>query len=177
MKIGNRQFTEPYTVLEVIPRADGPVVFKAQAVLDTSAFDALCPRPRPPIVQRPGQASIQNVEDATFKTKVLDYSQKRMNWLVLESLKATPDLVWEKVILEKPETWGLWTEELKEAKFTEIEITRIFNAVFKANSLDESHLENARKDFLASEALKNLSISPMDGQQNTPSGEPVSVTA
>lgn len=173
MKIANREFRKPYEIVQVIPREDGPVVFKARAVLDFSNFDKLCPLPSPPFIRRPGEPTAQNVEDPKYKQKLIAWSQKRSAWLVLESLKATVDLIWEKVKADDSETWALWSKELEDGFFTQNEINLIYRAVARANSLDENHLEQARKDFLAMAALQNELSSQKAEPTNTPSGEPV----
>ena len=51
MKLAGRKIEGANVEYIVLPRGDGePLVLKAQAILDYSPFDMLCPPPRPPTV-------------------------------------------------------------------------------------------------------------------------------
>ena len=68
--------------------------------------------------------------------------------MIVYSLQSTPELEWEIVNYDKPETWASYEEELREAGFSEIEIGRVVMGVMRANSLDESLIDEARNSFL-----------------------------
>lgn len=174
MKINGREFKTKNTQVIVIPREEGPAVFKAEAVTDYSTFDSLCPPPRPPIIQRPNQVPVEDPTNLEFRQKVGVWAQKKGQWAIIQSLKATPGLVWEKVLDGDPETWKYWIEELKESHFTEAEISKILQAYMRANSLDEAFLEEARKSFFIGEreAREKLS-SPTEEPTSTQSGPAV----
>lgn len=151
------------------------IVFKVRAVLDFSEFKKLNPVPTAPFIKRPGQAAVPNLEAPEFRAALLLHSGRRVNWIVLKSLEATPGLKWDKVNLSDPTTWDLWKTELTEAYFSEEEIIHILNAVIRINGMSEEHLDLARQSFLASKgAAQNKSSSPTeaDDQQTTQLGEP-----
>lgn len=178
MKIGTREFKNPHEETEVFPREGGPVVFKARAVLDYTAFNQLCPPPIPPFLKRPGQAAIKNISDPKYTLALQEYAEKKSSWMILESLKATPDLVWDTIKFDDSSTWKNWSKELEEAKFSQGEIQLILRAISRANSLDEAYLEEARKSFFLSQVQQQSEQSfQKEDQTSTPSGEPVNVSA
>jgi hypothetical protein len=136
----------------VLPRGDGnSIVFKAQAVIDYAAFEKHCPPITVPRSQRPGGDWFENPEDPEYKAKADERSGREIDWMIIESLKATEGLTWEEVNPDRPDTWKFWKEELKKAGFSKIEINRIFNGVWAANSLDERLVKQARETFFRSQ--------------------------
>lgn len=174
MKLGGRKLSEVNIEEIFIPRKDGDLRFIAKGVNDNSDFDKLCPQPKPPIRIKPGGERVQNVEDAAFKAANKRYADQKFAWIVIQSLRDTPDLEWEKVKLDDPNTWVLWQEEMKESGFVDAEIQRVVYGCMSANGLNEARIEEARKSFLAGmEAQKENSSSPSTELTFTPSGEPV----
>jgi hypothetical protein len=161
----------------VLPRGDGePLVLKAQAILDYSPFEKLCPIPRPPSVIKPGGVRSYNVEDPRYIQALSEHGARRSAWIVLTSLRlGTPDLEWETVDYGDPNTWQGYIDELRAAGFSEVEIIRVVKGAMAANALDDNKLEEARKAFLRSlEARAGQSCFLTDGPNSTPSGEPAS---
>lgn len=154
MKINGKKIAGPNIEIVVLPRGDGEnLVFKAQAVLNSDDFDKICPRPEPPVRVGKGGIKVQNIEDLGFKAELLQYGEMRMAWIILQSLKATEGLEWETVDLSDPSTWKNYNSELKDSGLAEMEISRIINCVFDANSLNEEKVKAARDSFLASVAV------------------------
>ncbi len=153
MKLGNTVFA-PNVVTIVIPRDTGNVVFKATAVFDYEPFAKLCPEPAPPVGMKPGGIKVIQTNDPAYRAATLERNVQLNRWIVLESLKATEGLTWEKVDLENPETWKYYREELKDAFFTNAEINLIVDGCLEANSLDETKLEEARNAFLVGQAAE-----------------------
>lgn len=150
MKIPGIEKPQANVVIVPIPRANSQdIIFKVQAVIDREPFDKLCPAPIPPIIVRKGGVKSANVEDSKYKEEVSKHARHYSNWVIIQSLKATEWLEWEKVDLSNPETWHLYEEEFKEAFLTDAEISRIVNGVYEANGLDEDKVDEARKRFLA----------------------------
>lgn len=173
MLINGRKISGPNIELIVIPRGDTEIVFKAEAVLDFEPFRKLCPAPKPPEIMKRGEGIVLNVEDPFYKKEVEQYNNKRVDWMVITSLRATDGLQWESVKYEDPSTWASYKDELRESGFGEYETNRIINGVMRANSLDESKIEEARKRFLLGQQQHQPnSSSQKDAQNNTPSGEP-----
>ena len=155
MKIKGKKIAGPNVETVIIPRSNGQhIVFKCAAVLDYSDFEKLCPDPKPPKVQKPGGEWLDDIESGDYKIATNLHLMQNMNWMILRSLSATDDLEWEKVKLSDPTTWELWTEELKEAGFSRIEIGRIRDGVWKANCLDEKMIDEARKSFFHSQGVQ-----------------------
>lgn len=179
MKINGRKIEGPNVEIIVLPRGDGEdIVFKAQAVLDFEPFRQLCPAPTPPTMIQRGVGRVADVENKVYKKQVEDHNQRRTDWIIITSLRATEGLEWEKVQYNDPTTWHLYKDELKESGFGELEINRIFNGILTANSLNEDKMEEARKRFLLGQAkMSPNSSSPLSEQTNTQSGELVNGSA
>lgn len=127
----------------------GNLVFTASAVLDDTNFEKLCPRPRPPLVTRPGGISSLNTEDEDYKKAMNVWGANKVNWIILESLKATETLQWETVDLSDYTTWVNYRKELQDSGFSVGEVKIILAAVWEANALDEQKLDAARESFLS----------------------------
>lgn len=153
MKIKGQKLEKLNIEIIAIPRANGDdIIFKAQAVLDRAQFEALCPDPTPPSIMRKGDTvGKPDYTNADYIKKVEQQNEFFFDWLFLTSIAATPDLEWETIIMTEPSTWSKYRDELKESKFTDIEIGRIITGVSRANSLDEKRVEEARQRFIAGE--------------------------
>lgn len=149
MKIAGKKIEGPNVELIIIPRGESQIVFKAQAVLDFSDFDKLCPAPVAKVKMFPGGKTIQDVESPEYKKELTKYSEKRIAWLYLQSLKSTEGLEWETIDMSNSDTWNNFDSELKSAGFSAIEIMRITSGIMSANSLNETKIEEARNRFLA----------------------------
>lgn len=134
----------------VIPRPDGDLVFKAQAVLDMKPFREMCPEPKPPTVMLPGGVKKEDFDDKNFKGAVKQFAEKRYAYIVLKSLECTPELEWETVNINKPETWLNWEQEIKDAGFSVQEVIAIQTGIATANALNQDKLDEARNRFLLS---------------------------
>lgn len=145
MKIGGVQVTPSQEIL-VLPRDGGDIVIKAKAYRVGDEFDKLCPMPTPPMVTTK-EGSSPDWSDKDFKAQIATRDERRFAYLVLKSIEDS-QIEWEKVDLDKPNTWTKWGDELIEAGITEVEVNRIVNAVLAANSLDEAKIKQARERFL-----------------------------
>lgn len=176
MKIKGKKIEGANIEVIPIPRGDGvpDVIFKAQAILDYESFNKLCPIPIPPTIVKPGGIKILNVEDPVYRQDLTLHSQKRMDWTVVESLRATEGLEWETVQMEDSSTWCNYKTELKAAGFCEIEVVRIVTGVYVANAVSQEKVEEARERFYLGEAAKRVTISSLpDEPLSTQSGVPV----
>jgi len=154
MKINGRQFTKPYEVLCVLPRdGEEDIVFKAQAVLDYSEFEAMCPVPEPPSIQKHGQKkSVPDFQDKKYLEKLEKYNEQRFVWVAMKSLSITPGLEWSFLDPSDPDTWHDIEREFKSAYLSDAEGSLILSKVLEANSLDQTKLDEARQRFLAGQA-------------------------
>lgn len=160
-----------------IPRQGKVLHFIAKGVNNLDDFDKICPKPKPPTRIKPGGVKVENVEDPNFKTAITRWGEQRFAWMIINSLRDTPGLEWEKVDYANPNTWTDWQKEFLESGFVDAEIQRIIAGVMSANGLNEARIEEARKSFLAMQAVQNeQSTSPPEGQQDTPSGEPANAS-
>ncbi len=149
MKIAGKKIEGRNVEVIILPRPLGTdIILKAEAVLSMDSFYRLVQEPKPPSRIMPGGATVAAVNDPNFKLQLGDYQNKRLAFLILESLKATPDLEWETVNAEDPNTWMNWEKELLDSGFSAIEVGRIRTGVFNANCLNESLIEEARASFL-----------------------------
>lgn len=178
MKIHGKKISGPNIELVVIPRNDGDLVFKAQAVLDYEDFEKLNPMPQPPGVMRPGGVMSYDTSDTKYNEAIDEWARSKTHYMVLKSLEATDGLEWETVKMGEPDTWNLYQQEMNDAGLSPAEIGRIITCVTDACGLNQTKIDEATKRFLAgqAEAQKEQS-SPSSELKNTPSGTPASVSA
>lgn len=178
MKLNGKVLKGPNIEIVVIPRTDEDIVFKAQSILDFEAFTKLCPIPKPPDIIKRGEGRVSNPEDPHYKSQLEDYNKKRTAWMIIKSLEATENLVWEKVKISDSNTWHLYDQELQDAGFGDYERALILNGVMRANCLDPSKIEEARQRFFRGELrVAEHPISPISEHSNTKSGGPVKGSA
>lgn len=149
MKLLGQTFDAPNEEVLVLIRKGKDLVFKASAVLDFDNFDAMCPRPTPPKVFKPGGVADNDTEDVGYLQQLDNWSKLRTSYMIIQSLKATDGLEWDTIKDDDPSTWGNFREELKKAFFSDREIMLIINSVWAANGMDDNKLDEARKRFLA----------------------------
>lgn len=180
MKIKGRKISKPNLEIIVIPRGgeEEDIVFKAQAVLDMSDFDKMCPMPKPPVLVKKGGMKVVNIEDPIYKQELERHGKLRITWMVLQSLRATEDFEWETVDPQNPDTWNNYEREFKESGFSQVEVNRIISGVMTANSLNDDRIKEARERFFAGqEGQSNGSSSLPVAPSSMPSGEPASGSA
>lgn len=131
-----------------IPRLEGDIIFIAGTVQNWSEFENLVPEPTPPKILKAGGVKIEDKNDPGYLKALDEYNELRTHYLIISSLQATEELEWETVDIQKPETWKNYKKELENSDFSELEIGRIIVGVMRANSLDESMIEEARSNFL-----------------------------
>jgi len=145
MKIGGREITRNMEIL-VLPRLDGDLVIRAQAVCINKDFEKICPEPTAPGV-RTKDGFKPNYKDEDYRAQVASRGEKNFAYMVLRSIEPS-DIEWETVDLNDHNTWTNWVDELQDAGLSEVETNRIVNAALVANSLDEDKLREARERFL-----------------------------
>lgn len=145
MKIGGTEVTRSVEVL-VLPRTDGDIIIRAQSVSISDDFNALVPRPTAPGI-RTKDGFKSDTEDSDYLKAVDRRDNMYWDYLCLRSLEPS-EIEWEKVDLNKPETWCKWQAELMEAGLAETELNHIQRCIMQANALDEKKLERARESFL-----------------------------
>lgn len=136
------------------------IILQAQAVLDYKEFNDLVPEPkmRVKLVNKGGKVNkVDDLENKEYLIEKEKYAQLHVCWLVLKSLEVNSDLTWDSVDLTKPETWPLWEKEFTDAGFSQIEKSRLIQAVMSANGLDEDRVKEARDNFLASRPAQEQS--------------------
>lgn len=152
MKLKGKTRLGPNVETIVIPRSnDDDLVFKARAVLSMSNFDKMVDLPEPPVKLLPGGTRVANTEDPNYQKALEEYGELKTAWTVINSLKETEDLEWEKVKDEEPSSWLQYREELEEFGLSEMEIVWIIRGVLAACGLDEQRMEEARERFLQEE--------------------------
>jgi hypothetical protein len=171
VKLNGKQVFGAFEAVVAIPRLDGPLVFIARAIMDYEPFDKLCPQPKAPLIQFAGQAAVENIEDVNYKKAIDEWVGKKTHWMVLQSLRATPDLVWDTVIDGDHSTWANYQKEMATAGLSPAEQARIIMCVSEANGLDQSKIDEATESFLAGRAALAASGNyHVSGQLVTPSG-------
>lgn len=171
MKIAGVEVKGPNTEILVLPRPDGPIVIKAQAVCDMSDFDTICPLPKAP-TKLTKDGPVQILKDPTYLSNLQAFGDRKMAYMVLKSLEPS-QIEWETVDMGNPKTWPNWEKELRKAGFSDFEISRITMCAMQANSLDETKLREAREVFLrGQEEADKKSSGPQTELENMPSGQP-----
>lgn len=151
MKLFGQKIEGPNVEYIVIPRGDGKdIVFKARAVLDTTAFENAVKAPRPSKKLLPGGVTKDDDKDPVYLDALKHFQDVRYSWIVIQSLKATDGLEWETVKEDDSSTWNNWETELKAAGFSSTEIQYVMLGVASANGLNQSKIEEARSRFLLS---------------------------
>ena len=175
MKIKGKKILGANREIIAIPRGDGEdIVFIAEAVLDQKVFDKLCPVPKPRLKKIDG-VDVPDFDDKNYNKNIMKYSEKKTAWLILTSLKATPELEWEQVNFNDPSTWALFRQELNDSGFSDLEVNRIINGALTAQGLNEAKIEAARDRFLRRESVRLSALSSLvEEQKSMPSGEPAS---
>lgn len=149
MKLKGRQISGPNYEYIVIPRTDGDLVFKAQAVLDTKDFEAKYPTPKPPNVTKPGGVVEPDFKDPGYLGLMEKLNQARYGWTMMTALSVTEGLEFSILSFDDPGTWHRWQDELKEAGFSNPEVNLMMDGIAAANGLNQQKLEEARKRFFA----------------------------
>lgn len=154
MKINGKTSRGPAMQTLVLPREDGDIVFKMQAVLDYKEFDALLPEQEPPTWTKS-----DGTKEVDFKNKkYLAYNEvrweRRIEWMLLKSLEATPGLEWSTVDMSDPDTWSNYEQDMVDYGITEYERLKIQGCVTEVNGLNDAKIIEATKSFLAGQADK-----------------------
>lgn len=160
------------------PEEGGNIFFVVKGVTDLAPFEKMCPTPKPPEDVLPGGKTRANLESPVYKEQIGKWWAKRSAWIAITSLRDSPDITWEQVKWDEPETWTLWNTELMEAGFADGEVGRILTAIMEVNGLNEGMLEEARQSFLTTqaEAGKDPSSPPAEASSTQP-GTPASDSA
>jgi len=176
MRIGSRKIELGGEEDVVIKRGDGePVVFRIKSLKksDYTKFDQMCPKPPIPISMNPKGEKWQNPENPTYQKKIEEWGTKRMGYMMIKSLMATPDLHFDTVDIQNPDTYDKLEDELTDAGFSVLEIGHLFSKIMQICGLDQKKIEQATQDFLAMMGSTQEPISsPSTEQVVTQSGEP-----
>jgi hypothetical protein len=149
VKLNGEKVSAACQEIVVIPRQDQKLVFRANAVLDYTPFDKLCPEPSPPKRMLPGGVEQENIEHPTYMKAMDEWAKAKTSWMIVESLKGTEGLEWETVKGNEPSTWDNYKDELSEAGLSAAEINRIVGCVISACGLDQAKIDEATEAFLA----------------------------
>lgn len=158
MKIRGKRIEGPNVEIIAIPRSNADdIIFQAQAVLDMTPFEQMCPVPEPPKKRLANGEEILNLKDKGYLAALNNLATKRLAWIVLTSLQATEGLEWETVDISDHTTWSLFRSEFRASGFSDVEINRVIAGCVSANALNEDKIEAARERFLrtAQEALND----------------------
>lgn len=153
MKYLGKTIDRPQPEIVVIPRPSGNIIIRCAMVTDFTAFDGLCPEPKPPKILLAGETEFKdNYEDPEYTKAMNDFNLKRASWLVIKSLTlGTPELEFETVKLEDPSTWANYAKELEDDGLTKGEIQYLITKAIEACGFSTSKVEEATKDFLATQ--------------------------
>lgn len=164
VKIAGRVIDTPCSEILVLPRMGGDIIIKANAVICMDEFYALCPSPTAPIVMHAGGKFEADKNDSWFKKADKEHSDRRFHFICLTSL-ADSQIEWDTVVMDKPETWKNWQDDLRTAGFNSVEVDRVINCILQANALDEQKLKDARDAFLRGQGSNLVKPSGQDTEQ------------
>lgn len=140
------------SVVIPIPREGKDFIIIATAVQSYAEFDKLVDEPKPPNRVFAGDSTpTPDFKDKGYLDQIKNYNSQRWTWMMIESIRNTPDLEFEKVVFDQPETWKQFEPELKESGFSQNEIAYIMSKIVEVNGLSERMLEEARQRFLVSQ--------------------------
>jgi hypothetical protein len=143
-----------YETVVAFPRDGKTFVFKVKAVSDPSEYEKVSPRPVPPMKTLPGNRVVPHFDDKGYKQAMNKWAANQLNWIHIKTLAETDGLEWEKVKLEDPETYTLWTEELREFGLSTVEMNHLYGKIQEVNALSDAKLEEAREGFLLENAAE-----------------------
>jgi len=165
MKIGGKKVTPNESIL-VLPRPDGDLIIKARSADINDEFDARFPLPIAPLIQTK-DGNHYDYKDPDYKRACKIRDGRRFSFLVLRSLEPS-NIEWDTVDMESPNTWSNWTEDMKNAGMSEVEVQRVINTVLAANALDEEKIQQALDSFLRGQGESLGSTSgPLTEHQNS----------
>ena len=147
MKLGDKTL-EPFRDIAIIPRGSDNLIFHFQTVLDVDNFEDKHPQPDPPTVTTPDGATTLDRKDPDYLQESVDWINRMYDYTFLKSIEITPDLEWETVDMDNPETWHNFDKELS-IFLSRAEINLLIMKSREVNGLDERKLEAARADFLS----------------------------
>jgi hypothetical protein len=151
MRIGGVEVNSLPRETLVLPRGDQDIVFEATALASWDEFNAMCPEPKPPGI-RTRDGFVRDKDDPTYQQLYEHYKAQQFAYMVIKSLEPS-EIEWDNVTLSNPSTWQQWQDEMKAAKFTQIEINRVIQLVMDANCLNEDRLKKARDLFVRGRQL------------------------
>lgn len=150
MKIAGKSFDIPCEDAVPIIRGDEVFNIVVKPCPPVGEFENICKRPTPPVIKKPNEPDQVNIKDANYVAALDKYSDLKVAWMVITSIKDTPDLTFDTIDLDDQSTWMNYIDEFKSSGLSDSEINRIIKGVFSINSLDQEKIEQARKNFLAS---------------------------
>jgi hypothetical protein len=155
----------PEPMVVVIPKGEQKFVFKCAPVMDFTEFEVLCPRPKPPIISRPGQQDVADITDKAYRAAMDTRGEKRFAYMVVKSMSATEGLEWDTVKLNDSSTWTNYHSDLIGAGFSDVEISKIVEKVVLISGFSEEMIEQATASFLVSQAQEAETQSSQGSEQ------------
>lgn len=139
----------------VIETENGDMVFVVKPVRDYEVFEAMCPPPKgQEKIGKNGQ-KFEDVESPEYKTAFTAWLETRTAWMILQSIRDTPDIEFEIVKMTEPATWLRLEDELEESGILPMERLRLIGAVLNVNGLNQDKIEKARASFLAKQVASD----------------------
>jgi len=153
MKIkGVKKLKESVQTYTVVRDGEDPIVFTLKPA-DMKWFTEIVEAPTPRMITRPGEPSFADLKDPKYVQAKEAYDLKQSHYFIISSISATEGLEWEKVKMEEPDTWVEFENELGEFGLLPNETAGLFQAITRANALDQDYIDSKRDDFLAHQAL------------------------
>ena len=147
MQLGGKRESRMRMVLPIPRVGEDDLIFILTPVESYDKFNELCPIPKPPILKKAGGVEVPDIENDAYVNQLTAYATLQSAYIMLSSLKNTPDLVFETVDPEKPSTWDNYKQEMRDFGLSEQEMLRILRAVQGANSLDDGLVDEARNRY------------------------------
>jgi len=156
MKIADKKLDGVPERIVVLPRDSGDIILKVRCVKDFSAFNEKCPKPKAGEIVKPGGTRFTDVENPEYKKELQEWAEKRSAWILIQSLAATTELVWDTVVFDDPTTWKNSYIELDATGMPPGELDQIMSAVLTVNGFSQQAFDDAKNRFLAGQEAENF---------------------
>lgn len=168
----------PKPLKHVIFREGVNFEFECGAVMDYTLFNKLCPEPKAPLMTVVATgAQKADTSDRRYIKAIDRYAGLRVTFMILQSLSATQELVWETVKMDDPDTWDNYETELRTV-LTQREYDSLVMKVFEANNPTKARRDEALENFTFMGTQPVLATNSQQEEHTiTPSTEPANASA
>lgn len=144
---------KPKPELVCLPHEDSPdgvVPFTVNAITDPTPFMERYPKPKPTKEIFTKGTKIFDENDPKYLSALAEYWSAMEDWVILEAIKDTPDLVFQTVNMDDITTLGNWKKEMVSSGFSLTHINHLQNLCMRKACLSSAMIEEATENFTRS---------------------------